>query len=220
MSFARHMQMMERKALAHAAELKAADAGVRADGGHWMPYARVSKFTAAQVDACRTHLGLDRDPISVELFDFCTPDSYAESIGNGLTRQGRKRLIDRLVGTASNQAIDATHARIGTGDSSTAYADTQTDLQASTNKYWQLVDSAPSIGSGASSGVVTCVSTFPTGQGNYAWQEWGIDGGTASSSTVTTEGNTTPGMINRKVSSLGTKTSAASWVFTVTITLT
>jgi len=64
------------------------------------------------------------------------------------------------------------------------------------------------------------VATFGTGVGNYHWQEWGVDGGTASGTTVTSEGNTTPGLINHKVTDLGTKTSAASWVFTVTITIT
>jgi hypothetical protein len=127
------------------------------------------------------------------------------------------------VGTASNQALDATHARIGTGNSATAAVDTDTDLNAaagSGNRQFQLVDSAPTVGSGASSGVVTMVATFGTGVGNYAWQEWGIDGGTASGTTVTSEGNTTPGLCNHKVTSLGTKTSAASWVFTITITIT
>ncbi len=47
-----------------------------------------------------------------------------------------------------------------------------------------------------------------------------MDGGTASATTVTAETNTTPGLINRKVTDLGTKTSAASWVFTITITIT
>ena len=66
------------------------------------------------------------------------------------------------------------------------------------------------------------VSTFGTGVGNFAWNEWGLDGGTASGTTVTADTNTTPGLFNHRIpgSSLGTKTSAASWVFTVTVTIT
>ena len=65
----------------------------------------------------------------------------------------------------------------------------------------------------------TFVATFGTTVGNFHWQEWGIDGGTADGTAVTSEGNTTPGLVNHKIADLGTKTSAASWVFTVTITL-
>jgi hypothetical protein len=76
------------------------------------------------------------------------------------------------------------------------------------------------VGTGASSGVMTVVATFGTSVGNFHWQEWGIDGGTANGTTVTADGNTTPGLVNHKITDLGTKTSAASWVFTVTITIT
>lgn len=185
-------------------------------------HAVIDKFTVEQVEACKAALGLDREPTGSELKAFCAPADRAESFDNLLTRQGKKRLIDRLVGTASNQALDTTHMRIGVGNSTTAAADTQTDLQAAAgagNRQFALVDSAPTVGTGADSGKVTAVATFPTGEANFAWEEWGIDGGTADGTTVTTEGNTTPGLINRKVASLGTKTSAASWVFTVTITI-
>lgn len=198
-----------------------------AEGFRWLIEAKVEKFDLNQIRECQWALGLDREPIGAELLDYWStrggPRETVRVDGNLLTRQGRKRLMDRLAGTASNQALDATHARIGVGNSNTAAADTQTDLQASagsSNRQFKLVDSAPSVGTGASSGVLTFVATFSTGVGNFAWEEWGIDGGTADGTTVTTEGNTTPGLINRKVTSLGTKTSAAAWVFTVTITIT
>jgi hypothetical protein len=50
-------------------------------------------------------------------------------------------------------------------------------------------------------------STFATGDANFAWQEWGVFNA-ASAGT----------MMSRKVESLGTKTSAQSWQFTVTLT--
>lgn len=189
------------------------------DSVQWHAHARVDKFTLDQVLACQLALGLKREPISHELLMFCSPDDFIEAEGNLLTRQGKKRLMDRLLGTASNQALDATHCRIGVGDSSASAIDTQTDLQATTNKYFKLVDSAPSVGTGASAGVGTFVATFGTTVGNFVWNEWGIDGGTGSTATVTADTNATPGLINRKVTALGTKTASAVWVFTVTITL-
>lgn len=195
----------------------------RQDAIQWSARARVDKYGLEQLAECRAALGLDREPNGPELLAyFGASDDYIESDGNLLTRQGKKRIIDRLVGTASNQALDSTHLRIGVGNSNTAAVDTQTDLQAAagaSNRQFELADSAATVGSGASSGVMTVVATFETGDANFAWEEWGIDGGTADGTTVTTEGNTTPGLINRKVTTLGTKTSAASWVFTVTITI-
>lgn len=195
----------------------------RADTINWHAHARVDKYDAEQIAACRFTLELDREPTGLELLAFCAASDSIESDGNLLTRQGLKRIMDRLLGTTSNQALDATHCRIGTGNSATAANATDTDLNAaagSSNRQFQLVDSAPAVGSGASSGVGTFVATFGTGVGNYAWQEWGIDGGTASATTVTADTNTTPGLINHKVTSLGTKTSAGIWVFTVTVTIT
>lgn len=193
----------------------------RVEGIRWHAHARVDKFDLAQIDACRSALGLEREPTGAELREFCAPRESVESDGNLLTRQGLRRLMDRLAGTASNQALDATHCRIGVGDSNTAAAATDTDLGASagsSHRQFKLVDSV-TVGTGASSGVLTIVATFGTGVANFAWQEWGIDGGTADGTTVTSEGNTTPGLCNHKITSLGTKTSAASWVFTITITI-
>lgn len=189
----------------------------------WHAHARVDKYTADQEASARVIAASLGRPLGEILKEYFTPHDTVESDGNTMTRQGRKRLMDRLVGTASNQALDSTHLRIGVGDSSTAAADTDTDLNAAagaTHRQFKLADSAATVGTGASSGVITVVATFASGVGNFAWQEWGIDGGTADGTTVTTEGNTTPGLINHKVTSLGTKTSASAWVFTVTITAT
>lgn len=50
--------------------------------------------------------------------------------------------------------------------------------------------------------VLVFQATFGTGSANFAWQEWGV-------ANASTGGS----MLNRKVVSLGTKTSAASWAF-------
>ena len=135
------------------------------------------------------------------------PDEVVESLDNLLLNAGITRLLNLLVG-AGGQAFDSTHSRVGVGDSSTAAAASQTDLQAATNKQWKLVDSV-----NVSSQTVTWVATFGSSQANFAWAEWGIDQGTADGTTVTAP------MLNRKVASLGTKASGSTWVFTVPITI-
>jgi hypothetical protein len=57
---------------------------------------------------------------------------------------------------------------------------------------------------------------FGTADGNFAWQEWGIDIGTATVSS----GNTVNAvLLNRKVASNGTKASGQTWTATATITI-
>lgn len=197
----------------------------------WLARARVDLFTLDSVEACRQWHGLDREPISLELQEWALAtrgSTDGDEVvplpdGNLLTRLGLARIGNLLIGAtgAASQALNATHARIGVGNSSTAAATTDTDLAAaagSGNRQFKLVDSITQ-GTGANSGVTTVVATFATGQANFAWAEWGIDGGTADGTTVTSETASTPGLINRKVASLLTKTSSVVAVFTVTITI-
>lgn len=147
--------------------------------------------------------------------DQFTPYEVVEGEGNMLVIGGVSALWNRLITADASiaGAVDPfdTNAAIGVGDSTTAEAATQTALQASVNKHYEVVDSAPSHTDSTSSTAaltVTFVATFETGDANFAWNEWGVFNAT------------TPGrMLNRKVVALGTKTSADSWVFTVTITI-
>lgn len=200
------------------------------DDVRWHAHARVDLFNEASIEACRAWHGLDREPISLELQEWALAtrgstlgDETYESDGNLLTRLGLARIGNLLIGAtgAASQALNATHARIGVGNASTAAATTDTDLAAaagSGNRQFKLVDSIAQ-GTGANSGVTTVIATFATGQANFAWAEWGIDGGTADGTTVTSESASTPGLINRKVASLLTKTSSVVAVFTVTVTI-
>lgn len=121
-----------------------------------------------------------------------------------LTDAGKTIIAQRLIGTATN-AYDATNGRIGVGDSSTAFAAAQTDLQAASNKLRKVVDSTP----GQAANVLTFVATFGTSEANYAWAEWGIF-------NTATAGQ---GMLCRKVASHGTKASGDQWTMTATITV-
>lgn len=120
-----------------------------------------------------------------------------------LTNAGRDLIASLVVG-AGGTAFNNANAYIGVGDSSTAFAATQTDLQAASNKLRKAMDATyPTI----AANVQTFRATFATGDANWAWAEWGI----FNASTAGT-------MLLRKVEALGTKTSAQSWQFTTTIT--
>lgn len=138
------------------------------------------------------------------------PEKTIEVEGNLLVNQGIQRTEDLLIAVVV-QGYDNTHARIGTGNSATAAVATDTDLNAaagSGNRQFQVMDATfPS----RASQTLSFKATFTTGVGNYAWQEWMIDNGTANGTTVTANA------LNHKVTSLGTKTSAAAWAFTVTL---
>jgi hypothetical protein len=123
--------------------------------------------------------------------------------GNILVNAGIALLEDLLIG-AGGTAFNNTNARLGVGDSTTTVSAAHTDLQAATNKFRKAMDATfPS----RSSQTLTFRSTFTTGEANFVWNEWGIFNA-ASAGT----------MLNRKVESLGTKTSG-SWQLTVTITI-
>ena len=120
-----------------------------------------------------------------------------------LTNAYRDYLASVAVG-AGGTAFNNANAYIGVGDSSTAHAFTQTDLSAATNKLRKGMDATyPQV----AGNVLTFKATFGTGDANFAWNEWGVFN--AASAGV---------MMNRKVESLGTKTSAQTWALTVTIT--
>jgi hypothetical protein len=122
-----------------------------------------------------------------------------------LTDAGRNFMVQSTIAAASTPFNNA-NSYIGVGDSSTAHAVGQTDLQAASNKLRKALDATyPSGGSN----VITFRSTFATGDANFAWNEWAVFNASSSGT-----------MLNRKVESLGTKTSAQTWQFTVTLTFT
>lgn len=189
------------------------------DFTRWRPVALVDKWDADQVAWARRKLEVPRqarwDPAGDELAALLAPYESVETPGNLLTTAGLNRITSLIIG-GGGQALTNTAARIGTGNSSTAEAVGQTDLQAaagSTNRWFQVMDATYPT---QSNGVITLKATFASGDGNYAWSEWGVDIGTP---TVTSGNTVNATLLNRKVASNGTKASGAVWAFTVTITL-
>lgn len=122
-----------------------------------------------------------------------------------ITDAGRNLLVQAAIG-AGPTFFNNANSYIGVGDSTTAFSASQTDLQAASNKLRKAMDATyPSGGSN----VITWRATFATTDANYAWQEWGVFNGSSAGT-----------MLNRKVESLGTKTSTQTWQFTVVLTFT
>lgn len=140
-----------------------------------------------------------------------------EVVGNLITNAGWTRLMSLLTVTGSTQALSATAVRIGVGNSNTAEAYTDTDLGASagsTNRWFQIVTGAASLGTRTTA----FSASFASADGNFAWNEFGIDVGTPTVSS----GNTVAALLfNHKAGiAQGTKASGQVWTATATITFT
>lgn len=188
---------------------------VARDSIKWNPVATVEKYDAEQVEWVARKSGL-AVPTSVQFAEYgLVPYETVVSVGNLLTTAGLAR-ISSLIQAAGGQGATNTSSRLGVGNSATAEAVGQTDLQAaagSANRQFKVMDATfPSF----VNGVQTFKSTFATGEANFVWNEWGVDIGAPTVADGTTVNAL---LLNRKVQSLGTKTSAGSWVLTATITL-
>lgn len=138
-------------------------------------------------------------------------------VGNLITNAGWTRLNNLLTNQGATQALTATAVRIGVGNSNTAEAYTDTDLGASagsSNRYFQPVTGAGSLGTRT----LAFSAVFGTSDGNFAWNEFGLDVG-----TPTVSGGTTVNalLFNHKAGiAQGTKAAGQTWTATATITFT
>ena len=145
------------------------------------------------------------------------PYEVIEREGNLLMYGGASCLWQCLIGNGTGTAAQTLtffnngNAHIGVGDSNTAAAATQTDLQASTNKLRKAMEATyPQHTDGVTSGAaaITFRSVFGSSEANWAWEEWGVFNGSSGGR-----------MLNRKVEGNGTKASGSTWTFTVTLSL-
>jgi len=145
-------------------------------------------------------------------------EEVKEVHGNMLLNEGIQRLQDMTMiatvltnQTAGNPWSNA-NAFLGVGDSNTAEAATQTDLQAATNKFYKAMNATyPS----RSNQTVSFQSDFTGTEANYAWAEWSVSAGaTTASGAGFTVGTTN---LQRKVAALGTKASG-TWTLTAQVT--
>lgn len=136
-----------------------------------------------------------------------TPEDLYEVIElapNVFLTAGITEVLKLATGAAAT-AFSAANARLCVGDSNTAATAGQTDLQAVTNKFRQLVDGTPVV----TGNTVTFAATFTAANANFAWQEVGV----ANTSVAGP-------MWSRTVSALGTKASPAVWVLSWSLSIT
>jgi hypothetical protein len=139
----------------------------------------------------------------------------SEVVGNLVTTAGWTRTSNLLTNQGATQAMDATHTRIGAGNGAGTAAAGDTDLSAaagSANRWFQLASGAGTV----STNTLAISATFGSADGNFAWNEFGIDVGNTSSS------NAVAALLwNHKTSiAQGTKASGQTWTATATITFT
>lgn len=157
---------------------------------------------------CRYRLSKYREDIEpyrgreAEFHESFKPYELIEGEGNCLLNSGIDEMWDLIVGDSANH-FNNTNARIGVGDSSTAANPTQTDLQAATNKTYKGMESGYPT---STSQKATFKASFGDAEANYAWNEWVVKQATSGK------------CLNRKVESLGTK-SSGTWTLEVSITL-
>lgn len=121
---------------------------------------------------------------------------------NVLLNTGIAEMWDLITGDSANHFNNAT-STIGVGDSSTAAAAGQTDLQAASNKTYKGMEATfPS----RSNQTLSFKSSFGAAEANYDWEEWVVKHSTSNI------------CLNRRVESLGTK-SSGTWTLEVATTL-
>lgn len=142
----------------------------------------------------------------LELYDVVFVD------GNMLLFGGASALWNRLLNSSPSVGVfNNANTYIGVGDSATAAAATQTDLQG-TNKFRKVMNPTyptHTDGTGGSNGTALFQASFGTADANFAWREWGIF-------NASTAGR----MLNRKVQAFGTKPAGATWTLTITLSIT
>lgn len=174
-----------------------------------------------------------------DLFPAGPEDGFARTEGNLLVAHGLENIVGYLlVGTATPPAGYNVQLKVGStgcGTGSTGTAATVSDAalgangtaaNGSTGAWYQAMDATypswPGTGT-ANGGEIAGQSTFASGDGNYAWNEWcwfTISTGSFTGADALASTGTNPVMQNHWAgTSLGTKGSGATWVFSTTITL-
>lgn len=125
--------------------------------------------------------------------------------GNLALNEGITAVANLITGAAET-AFNNASAYLGVGDSTDVAVASQTGLQAATNKLYKAMDATyPQI----SSQTIIWRSTFLTSEANFDWREVTVANGNSDSADN----------LNRKVSTIGTKTSLMEWVLELRILL-
>jgi hypothetical protein len=175
----------------------------RQDIANWKCHYKLEKRDG-DIDACKT------PEERLAFLEKIKPYEVIEHEGNCMLNTGIDEMWDLITGvynaTIANRCFDNTNAKIGVGDSATGAAPTQTDLQAATNKTYKGMETGYPT---STTQKATFKASFGAAEANYVWNEWVVK---------STSGTPTNICLNRKVDSLGTKTTG-TWTLEVSITL-
>jgi hypothetical protein len=188
---------------------------VQIDFGSGHTVWRVDRYDASQTAWVVRKTGIEApQPEDFQRLNV-TPYSTTTVTGNLITNAGWTRLMNLLTSQGGTQALDATHTRIGVGDSNTAEAYTDTDLGAiagSTHRWFQPVSGAGTLGTRT----LAFSAAFGGSDGNFAWNEFCLD----ATSSAAAAGNTVGALLFNHTAGIaqGTKVSGQTWTATATIT--
>ena len=175
---------------------------------------QIRRYDEQQTTLARELLG--RDPSEADFAQLgIEPYDVSEVDGNLVTTAGWTR-ITTLMNAGTGNLVSSTTARVGAGNGAGTAAAGDTDLSAaagSANRWFQTCTVTVPAGN-----QLQFVATFGTADGNFAWNEFGIDVGTA---TVTSGNTVAAVLLNHKTSiAQGTKASGQTWTATATLTFT
>lgn len=187
----------------------------------WNPKVRIIKYGPEQTAALTAQLGHAPDGSELrelEALGEIQPDEITPWFhGNLLVTVGLNRIVKLIAGEAVDP-FNTAKGIIGVGNSTTAAAIGQTDLQGA-SKYFEDLDGAPT----ATNGVLSAAATFGSGVAEFSWQEWVL--GVAANADVTPAatlsgaGGASSIILNRKVQDLGSKGAGSTWTLQMSVTL-
>lgn len=195
-------------------ELRVGVSSTLEESGHARTVWTIDRFDAEDVEWLARKMEVT-PYFNFELADFKrhgVPSYKTTEFGNLLTTAGLNRLTSLLIG-GGGQAMTNTATRIGVGNGTTAAAVGDTNLSGA-SKWFQIMSATYPQ---QSNGVVTLQAAFASGDGNFAWDEFGIDIGTP---TVTSSATVAALLFNHKVAAGAQGTKAAGQVWTATATVT
>jgi hypothetical protein len=180
---------------------------------NWHAHFGVRRWDEEQTEWVKQRTGLlapqesDFDSLHVAAY------SETEVEKNLLTTAGIGRIVT-LITAGTGNLISSTTARVGVGNGAGTAVIGDTDLGAvagAANRWFQTCTVT------SPSNVLTFAATFASADGNFAWNEFGIDIGTA---TVTSSAVVSAVLLNHKTSiAQGTKAAGQTWSATATVTI-
>jgi hypothetical protein len=184
------------------------------DGGTATTRWSIRRYSKDQTDRARSVLGWEPAEEDFRALGI-GPESESIVEGNLVTNAGWNRLLI-LANAGTGNLVTSTTARVGAGNGGGTAAAGDTDLSAaagSANRWFQTCTVTQ-----PSNVTLQFVATFASADGNFAWNEFGIDIGTA---TVTSGSTVNAVLLNHKTSiAQGTKASGQAWTATATLTFT